>query len=167
MGERTECKCQRCVAMCERRPCWPTPAEARALIEAGYCGRLMLDWWERGEGDHDDDEGSEDILILCPAAVGYEDRWAPPTALGRCNFLTGCGLCEIHEMKPTEGAEAICTGPNNGLDLHRRVAMTWDTPEGRDVVAQWQASIAQRRGRRPQTAQSAADDPADDRPPPP
>jgi len=148
--------------MCRRRPCWPTPAEARRLIAAGYGDRMMLDWWER-EG-YGDDEDRADILLLCPAAVGHEGRQAPHDALGRCTFLTADELCEIHQMKPLEGAEAMCTGPNNGLELHRRLADTWDTEEGEDVVDLWQRTTAKRRARPAGPAQSATDVQAPDEP---
>jgi hypothetical protein len=123
----TNCSCIVCSGMCER-PCWPTPKQAKTLIERGYGGRLMLDRWC----------ASPDILLLCPASKGFEGKeapWNPHTKEG-CTFWKN-GLCELHELglKPLEGQVAI-----HGKDqpeLHHDVAFLWDNPKARTLVSGW------------------------------
>lgn len=88
--------------MCERRPCWPTPDEAKRIKDAGFGDRLMIDYWV---------ESPTDIKIECPAIVGYEGLNAPFIPVGRCTFLKD-GLCELHDLglKPLEGRVASCQG---------------------------------------------------------
>lgn len=98
------CRCGPCCSGCSRRPGWPLPEEAERLMEAGYADRLMLDWWN----DYPDQ-----VYMLAPAVRGYEGARAPdpsPFAVllgegfGTCTFLTGAGLCEVHDSgaKPIE-----------------------------------------------------------------
>ena len=127
--------------MCERRPCWGTPKEIQRLIDAGFAGRLMLDYWSRwghAEGN---------IMIISPAMEGYESDHAPFVPQGRCVFLGKDSSCEIHAMKPLEGVEAFgCNRPaqkkgESGYELHGRVAFMWDNKEGRALVAAWQKKL--------------------------
>jgi hypothetical protein len=126
------CTCCTCVGYCEARPCWPSPAEATRLLDLGYARRMWLDFWCRQGGD---------ILIVGPAAegkAGTEKEWP----VGRCGFLTPDRLCEIHrdhgwDAKPIEGRLAIHGGENRIEKLHERVALLWDSNEGRAVVARW------------------------------
>ena len=37
------CTCEECVNMCKTYSCTPMPQEAKALIDAGFSDRLMLD----------------------------------------------------------------------------------------------------------------------------
>jgi Fe-S-cluster containining protein len=111
----TTCACGQCQEMCKNRPCWPTPDEAKKLIEAGYGSRLMDDYWV----------GEPDIHLLCPAIKGFEGKGAPWSPYGKCTFLTDEGLCEIHHMKPVEGRKAMHQGKyNNGI--HQAVAVLWE-----------------------------------------
>lgn len=126
-GTKESCTCDKCRAMCNR-PCWGTPAEIRALIDAGYGGRLMLDWWER-------DEHLEYTEVLSPACTGSEGRSAPFWPAGRCALQMPNGLCSIHSMKPTEGREAC--HDRNVSHLHLEMAKAWNTDEGRALVAEW------------------------------
>lgn len=73
--EETTCGCKTCKSMCKSAPCWPTPAEARKLIKAGYGDKLML-------------ENRRDLFLLSPAIEYYEGKTAPlPFVEGRCVFL--------------------------------------------------------------------------------
>lgn len=106
------CACSSCQEMCQRRPCWTTPDEAQAIIDAGLGGRLMRDWWVGAaiQMPDDDERRWDDTYLLVPAMVGHEggdcDRSWMPT--GRCTFLNG-GRCELHALglKPSEGRKAI------------------------------------------------------------
>ena len=122
------CSCETCVEMCERRPCWPTPEESKKIQDAGFARRMMRDYWV----GH-----SEDIDIISPAIVGHDNGNAPFFPNGRCVFLTEEGLCELHDLglKPLEGRVASCYDITS--DAHKDIAMTWDTKEGRSVVASW------------------------------
>jgi hypothetical protein len=135
--------------MCRRRPCWPTPADAARLIDAGLAGRLMVDWWF--------DTGQDrTVWLLSPAIQGREARPAPAIPSGVCTFLDERGLCGLHErgLKPTEGQLSMCAG-RTPEGLHERIGRTWDTPEGAALVKGWRAThervepvVAPRRRRR-------------------
>lgn len=129
------CMCASCREAC-RRPCWPTTAEAAALIDAGLGGRLMLDFWAA------DDEHPAGIKLLCPACPGHEGDTAPFAPFGGCTFqAVGTGLCELHDrgLKPAEGRKTGCGKVKKSTSLHRIIAETWATPEGAAVVERWDA----------------------------
>ena len=147
----SECACAKCVDAC-KRPCWPTPAEARAIVDAGQGDKLMLDYWHGSATGEGADGSDEDVQILCGANPGYEGRRAPeiPPFLALmgmvgdltsgCAFLDDDGKCTLHgtPLKPSEGRLALpCTGRTEGL--HQAVAATWETDEGRALVADWLA----------------------------
>lgn len=92
------CTCDTCVEMCSNRPCWPTPAESKAIQDAGYSSRLMRDYWVS------DSHFDHDVDMLVPAIVGYEGGTAPTWPTGQCTFLKD-GKCELHDkgLKPLEG----------------------------------------------------------------
>ena len=125
------CQCKKCISCCENRPCWPTPQEAKKLIENKFGKQLMLDYWE-------DDEN---IYIVSPAIKRYEGRHAPYTPKGKCTFLDSNNLCKLHDLglKPLEGKVSGCkkSYPN----LHHDVAMLWDSNEGRKVVELWKTRL--------------------------
>jgi hypothetical protein len=127
-----DCDCQICNSYC-KRPCWGTPKEIMRLIEAGYASRMYLDYWTR-----DDDEGGN-IMIVCPAEVGYEGMDAPFMVGGRgCTFWDNCKTCALHTLglKPIEGRVAYHDEVHD-INVHEWVAMQWDTDEGRSVVELW------------------------------
>ncbi len=134
------CACPECVAMCQRRPCWPTPDDARHLIEAGYADRLMVDWWF----DRDIDKT---IYLLTPAIMGRENGEAPAHPEGQCTFLDEAGLCRLHDLglKPTEGQIALC-GNRTPAGLHEQIARTWDDAQAQTLIDRWEAHPP--RGRR-------------------
>jgi len=93
------CSCDVCVNMCRTRPCWPTPEQAAALMDAGYARRLsavqVIAYTERGSR----------ITALVPAVSGKEGMVQDDLgAVGQCTFLDN-GLCELHDkgLKPLEG----------------------------------------------------------------
>lgn len=126
------CACGECVAMCTRRPCWPTPEEAGRLIDAGHGGRLMLDYWAAAHGP--------DIYLLGTAIISREGQDAPWWPMGRCTFLTADRRCELHDagLKPAEGRLAIHGRGSTNARLHEAVARTWGTDAGRAMVERWE-----------------------------
>ena len=120
----TVCSCDKCKKMC-RRACWPTPAEAKLIMERGV--PTMLDYWS----------GCPDIYIVCPAENGSENRFAGIWPGAGCVLQTADGLCSIHDIKPLEGRVASCKGTHEGLHYH--VAKLWDTDEGKAVVEIWRS----------------------------
>ncbi|CAG0929969.1 hypothetical protein TFLX_01509 [Thermoflexales bacterium] len=138
--EGSACACPECVAMCQHRPCWPTPDDAQRLIEAGYADRLMVDWWF-------DREKSKTIYLLTPAIAGRESGEAPAHPEGQCTFLDEAGLCRIHDsgLKPTEGQIALCRN-RTPADLHEQIARTWENDAAQALIDRWEADPP--RGRR-------------------
>lgn len=136
----SECSCNKCVAMCTERVCWGTPKDIQHLIDLGYGNRLMRDYWVGNFKFPKPDILSKDyydIHIICPADVGDEGGYAPSWTFKPCTFLTPDKRCEIHAHKPTEGRKANCNH-DSPIVLHAYVARTWDTPEGRAVVEQFE-----------------------------
>jgi hypothetical protein len=138
------CTCDKCQALC-RRPCWPTPAEAARLIEAGHGPQLMLAWWERPHVQ------GGNVLVLCPAVPGHQGFYAPDPDDWRlyeeersCLMQTADGLCGLHTagLKPLEGRLASGCAPYQGVRVRRAIATLWDTPEGRQVVDRWRRRFA-------------------------
>jgi hypothetical protein len=127
------CSCDECKAMCERRPCWPTPDDAQRLIDAGFAERLMLDWWFDRAQD-------KTVHVLTPAIAGREGGQAPAIPSGRCTFLSDDGLCGLHNfgLKPTEGKQALCK-ERTPAGLHEQIAQTWQSDAGKAVIDAWEA----------------------------
>jgi hypothetical protein len=126
------CACAECVAMCQHRPCWPTPEDAQRLIEAGYADRLMVDWWF-------DRDINKTIYLLTPAIAGRESGEAPAHPEGACTFLNADGLCQIHVsgLKPTEGQIALC-GSRTPEGLHEQIARTWNDTAAQALIDRWE-----------------------------
>jgi hypothetical protein len=106
--------------MCQRRPCWPTPA---------------------------DREQDKTVYILTPAIAGCESGEAPAHPSGPCTFLDENNLCCLHDLdlKPTEGQLALCH--NRTPDgLHEQIGQTWNGDEGQALIDRWEANPP--RGRR-------------------
>ena len=130
--EMLECDCDKCREFCVR-PCWPTPDEAEALIDAGYGDRLMeyeyYDFWEP-------------VDMVIPAKTGKggisaRDRQYLDESCS-CDFLTDDRHCEIHgALKPIGGRIAHHTGPIPGSDYV--IAMMWKTPHGKRVLRKWRS----------------------------
>jgi hypothetical protein len=136
------CECNVCKEFCTR-PCFPTAAEAEAMIDAGYGDRLMgftyYDVWNP-------------IYMLIPAKAGYEQQDIHYggeiycSDMSRCTFVTDEGLCDIHgECKPIGGRMADHTTPYPGLEYS--IIMTWDTPLGEKVREQWEEEYEHRNTR--------------------
>ena len=130
------CTCAECQSMC-KRPCWPTPAEAKALIDAGFGHRLQADYWS-GDGPDGDD-----ILVLCGALKhrlgDVKPSW--PTVEGlTCTFFVR-GRCQLHSkgLKPIEGRLSHhANGAETGTSLHERIARKmWNNPRAQKIAKDW------------------------------
>ena len=131
-----ECDCEECKGMCERFPCRPLPEEV-AGMPADVRARLSI----QSEGD-----GLGGIPHLQAAVVGFEGGEAHEFDVffgiigrpGRCTFLTGAGLCELHgKCKPFEGRVSI--HGMEGRETLDTLNEAWDTDEGREVLDAWRA----------------------------
>lgn len=135
-GTKESCTCTVCVAMCCRRPCFPTPEDAVSLITAGLADRLMVDWYiPKIDGDSWE--------LLTPAIKGHENSDAPFWPVGRCTFLKD-DRCELHEagLKPTEGKECWCgSDAEKDIKLHHEIAATWNSIEGLEIVRAWRGRL--------------------------
>lgn len=141
------CTCSACEAMCENTPCWGTPEEIKAIIDAGHGHRLMLDYRENPS------VGLEYILILTPAVDGRQGRNSPFFPKGRCAFFNSKRRCDLHAagLKPLEGRVAIHNSLdkkspddddelypiNKGDSLRDHIARLWQVPWAREMVAKW------------------------------
>lgn len=136
MRPEKPCTCHQCVNACETRPCWPNPAEAAKLLDMGLGPKLWLDYWS----------GEHDIEIVAPSAEGYGGGRAAFWPTGRCMLLTPEGRCSVHDTcKPEEGARSSCEpSGEGGIELHREVALKWDTDEGRAVVERFRREVMER-----------------------
>lgn len=130
--------CPVCVEMCQRKPCWPTPIEALALIQAGYGDKLMVERWNGSRYD----DANADIMLLSPAVYRFEGDPTGRWRLGRCTFLTPEGKCSLHDLglKPVEGRLAQCgeiDTEGEEPSHHELVAATWNSPYGQALVESW------------------------------
>ena len=124
------CACDTCRSAC-RRPGWPTPTEALDLLAAGLGDRLMRDYWCLPDGG--------EMPILSPAERGREGGGASFMRDGRCTFHTFDGRCELHEtgLKPAECRKSGCSRAEGSADIHKAIAVLWDSAEGRAVFELW------------------------------
>lgn len=103
----------------------------------------MVDWWEGGRYDDDD----ENIYLLCPAGKGLEGQQAydMPGLFGGlpampCTFLSS-GKCDLHttDLKPTEGRMTNHEKGGDSRFLHEAIAEAWNTPEAQALFHTWKA----------------------------
>lgn len=126
------CSCDTCQSMC-KTPCWPTPAEAKRLIDAGYGPRLRCDYWVGGG------PGGADVLVLSGALDERLGDIKPgwPTEDGlECNFKVN-GLCELHDkgLKPWEGR--IAHHGRNGKGDREKIVAMWNNTEAQKLASDW------------------------------
>ena len=122
--------------MCESRPCWGTPEEARKIIEAGFADKMMHDYWV---GDNID---GGDIPVICGATPGKEGQMAGLFPDGKCSLLDKNNRCILHDLnlKPIEGRKASCQR-NLPKQFHEEVAMLWRGEIGYEVLELWKNQI--------------------------
>jgi hypothetical protein len=146
---QNECDCKECREMCQR-PCWPTPTEARRLIENGYAHMLMIDYWYGSRRDK-----HKDIYLLCPAEKGRKQSTASFFPMSGCSLqIPGSGACALHGsgLKPIEARLAACKKnarlreklqprKRKHTNIHFRVAKLWDNPEAQKLVEEWKTLV--------------------------
>lgn len=132
--KETSCTCKECVNMCKERPCWGTPEEIEKIMESGFSHRLMYDYWAGGFSE----DSETDIPIIAPAIVKYEGKNAPFWPRGRCTFLNSKNRCEIYAIRPIEARVAH---HDQKVGVHKEVAETWDTLEGKRVYEKWREKV--------------------------
>ena len=135
--EPPTCTCDRCKHCC-LIPCWGTPEQVRAIIDAGFGDRLSVTF----------DLGKRVVWILIPADKARAGQYAPPFSsmsaeVGGCTFWDSEGLCHLHNagLKPAEGRLAhhdsqVGVG---GDWLRALILKAWDSDGGRRLVVEWMA----------------------------
>jgi Fe-S-cluster containining protein len=113
--QETECSCSECRDMCKTR-CWPSPEEARKMIEAGLAERMMkeIHYIHDVEGE---------VHVVCPAIPNFGGKGAPwVIARKGCVFFRKDQKCELHGTgyKPIEARLADCR-LDAQYDLHNGV----------------------------------------------
>jgi hypothetical protein len=133
--QETECSCSECRDMCKTR-CWPSPEEARKMIEVGLAFRMMKEthYIRNVEGE---------VYVICPAIPLFGGKDAPwAVARKGCVFFTRDQKCELHGTgyKPIEARLADCRFETQD-DLHDGVGALWGSEEGREVVGLWERAV--------------------------
>ena len=124
----SECDCERCSSMCQA-PCCGTPADMKALMDAGYGKRVMFDNLPGGND------------MLKPALKGHEGKIAP----WEVHSIKGCtfwkkGKCELHSLglKPTQGKLAhhsLSREQSNKIGDY--LDDSWNGDKGAEAIKQW------------------------------
>lgn len=111
--------------MCAGSTCLPTPAEARALIQAGYGPRLATFKFSPHE---------DKLRFVGPAPKGGEGARDVNNSRCACTFFDGKD-CELHALglKPLEGRLAHHT--RDWLEVREHVASTWRGKQFHSVTA--------------------------------
>lgn len=128
------CSCASCQNACRHKPGWFAPGEAEAAatllgvtLKELFRTRLMVDWLCSAGPEF------SDVFLLSPAITpGQPGEEFGSEPRGRCTFLTGEGLCEIHAAKPLECRLYSCQVA--GAEYHEPVGMTWNMPEHQQQV---------------------------------
>jgi len=120
--------------MCQRRPCWSTPEDAKNLISKGYGNCLMLDhYYDRDAVDQ------HEFDILTPAVAGYEQQHAPFGLVGVCTFFKD-ERCKLHNLglKPKEGREVWCRQSGDKANaIHHHIGMLWNNAGAQSIIDLW------------------------------
>lgn len=124
----TECDCEKCSLMCEA-PCCGTPEDMKALMDAGYAKRLMLD------------DFSDAAAMLKPALKGFEGKFSPwetRTAEG-CTFWKE-GKCELHSLglKPTLAKLVIHDQSyEEFFEIAEYIEQSWRPTKCKSIINRW------------------------------
>jgi Fe-S-cluster containining protein len=118
--------CAKCQRGCTTKPGWFLPGEAEAAaallgmsLEGFFADYLAVDWWEDAEWlDYE-----KNVYLLSPAIRGESPgEEMPGDPRGTCVFYEE-GRCRIHDAKPHECREAVCTQPAG--TIHKDTAQAW------------------------------------------
>lgn len=108
------CTCSECQDMCKRVPCFPTPQDAKRIIDAGFGDKLTLSL-------HASIYPKKKMYPLLAPNIKTENN--------HCVFFND-GLCDLHPLglKPTEGKLASHDTIDSGLRV--AVCLTWYSKSG-------------------------------------
>ena len=163
-----ECSgCEKGISMCYNRPCFGTPKEFEAIIDAGFADKLRIDYWigapkesrmklEDCEGDNplavlkkmlydyqqeNPNPHEKNVLMLSGGTKHDEDYRASYSPTGRCNLLTEDDKCSLHDLglKPEQGREACCKTTDDKHNLY--YANLWANEEGLAVIEKFKKSV--------------------------
>lgn len=122
------CSCSVCKRMCKVSPCFPTPEEAKRIVDAGYGEQLKFSVWKE---DKLFGNGKTWVVV----AGGFDE-------VNGCAFLTPEGLCELHDqgLKPLEGRLAH----HSRMDMGMRAAVcrTWYSGAGLKMIQFFEKNFA-------------------------
>lgn len=131
--KETACSCVTCKLMCWQSPCFPTPKEVTALVDAGFKEKLS-------PGAYID---IDRVRRLKDINAGIRHVVSPRFKEGTgCVFQNEDGLCELHDLglKPLEGRLAHHSLSDDGL--RSAVCDTWISREGIDVMKEFNTDSA-------------------------
>lgn len=121
------CGCAVCLGYCAR-PGWWSVAEAARVLDAGYGGRMMLEF-----------SPDRSFAVLSPAFQGCEGNFALDRCVEQgCTFLRE-GLCALHGtgFQPLECRFCHHTRQGLGPRCHADLERDWNTPAGQSLTARW------------------------------
>ena len=130
-----ECSCQQCIQMCHYRPCFPTPKEAKALIQQGLAARLMLDWFTS-----DSIEGV--VCLITPIIQGFEFQGHPSKEnYTTCTFLDQNDQCDLHDkgLKPLGGRLVDHSNRQNAEVIASSIAKLWQSVPSFNTIDEFDA----------------------------
>ena len=125
-NKKSLCDCDQCKGMCKRVPCIGTPRDIMNIIEKKGIGFVRENF---------------SLTTYAPLKIlGFASdftRMIAPNQRddGSCVFFNENGLCDIHEIKPTEGLYTSChDNPINPMmDPSVLTAMEW-TMDGETMM---------------------------------
>ncbi len=121
------CGCEVCLGYC-KRPGWWSVAEAARALEAGYGGRMMIEF-----------SPERAWAVLSPAFKGCEGNFALAHFTDQgCTFLEQ-GLCALHGTGCQPLECRFCHHDRAGLGprCHADLERDWNTPAGQALAARW------------------------------
>lgn len=132
--ERKECDCDKCKVMCAN-PCWPTPLDAKKLIDAGYADKMNL---RRTQVTLDNGNAYEPVWVLSMADKRYQGEFTDQ-AWNYCIMQDDDGHCKIHDtdLKPLEAILAYHDESDYDYDLHEWIIESWCNNEALDLIEEW------------------------------
>jgi hypothetical protein len=118
------------------------PLTSAAVVADGAWHHVALVWDGANRSLYVDDVevAQDNVLLIVPALVGSEGAPAPFNPIGICTFFRN-ELCEIHQIKPIEGKIVSHDNISDKHGVHKRIALSWDTEEGKQLVKEWKEIV--------------------------
>ena len=133
-----ECSCDECKSMCIN-PCWPTPDEARELIDNGYADKLILRRTQvKLDGEHN---YYEPVWILSIADKKHHSTLVD-SCYNECIFWNSDKMCDLHgtDFKPLEAMLAYHKeDPEDPFqnELHEWIIESWCNNDALRLIEEW------------------------------